>query len=270
MAFAGPLRFDRTVLSTFDLWFVGGWWFVAAFGALVASMALMAARQRRVTIQRGRLVDPGDLDVYELAMLTLDSELAAVRLAVVNLLDQGIVKPGARWGPRPQFGAARFSLVVARQIDGGAHPLEREVVDALPGLGAKTAEQLFRHLARCDTVALMRAKLEAGGLVYRKQRGLWDMMWFTVFFLPWIALFGWLFTVADGLPPSFGEFVANVLAASLMSSVVCALPQTRGTAPRGAALLRPPGDGDDDQPQRRYDDPAQVLLHAYDTRFVGL
>ena len=90
MAFAELFRFDRTVtvLGTFHLWFVGGWWFVAAFGAVVASMARMAARERRITIQRGRLVDPGDLDIYELAMLTLDGELAAVRLAVVNLVDQ--------------------------------------------------------------------------------------------------------------------------------------------------------------------------------------
>ena len=257
------------MLSTFQLWFVGGWWFVAAFGALVTSMALMAARERRITIQRGRLVDPGDLDVYELAMLTLDGELAAIRLAVVNLLDLGIVKPGERWGRRPQFGEARFSLVVARQIDGGAHPLEREVVNALPGLGAKTAEQLFRLLARCDTVALMRAKLEASGLVYRKQRGLSDVTWFTVFWLPWIAFFWWLPAI-DGLTPSLAEVVVNVIAASLMSYLVYALPQTRGTAPLGAAALRSAGHDDDDQPKRPCDDPAQVLLHAYDTRFVGL
>jgi hypothetical protein len=106
--------------------------------------------------------------------------------------------------------------------------------------------------------------------VYRKQRGLSDMTWFTVFWLPWIALFGWLFTVGDGLTPSLGELVANVLAASLMSSFVYALPQTRGTAPLGAAPVRSAEDDDDDQPKRAYDDPAQVLLHAYDTRFVGL
>ena len=178
------------------------------------------------------------------------------------------MKPGARWGPLAQLGEARFSLVVARQIDGGAHPLEREVVDALPGLGAKTAEQLLRFLARRDGVALMRAKLEASGLVYRKRRRLSDMTWFTVFWLPWIAFFGWVATVGDGLTPSLGELGVNLFAASLMSYLVYALPQTRATAPLGAALRS--ADDDDDQPKRPDDDPAQVLLHAYDTRFVGL
>jgi uncharacterized protein (TIGR04222 family) len=258
------------VLSTFHLWFVGGWWFLAAFGALVASIALLAARERRVTIQRGRVVDAGYLDVYELAMLSLDGELAAVRLAVVNLLDQGIVEPGTRWGPRPQFGEPRFSLVVARQIDRGAHPLERVVVDALPGLGAKTAEQLFRHLARCDTVALMRAKLEAAGLVYRRQRWLLsDSAWLTFYFLPWIAVFGWLATVGDGLTPSLGELVVNVLAGSLMSYLVYAVPRTHGAAPLAAVALQSARQ-DDDQPDRPDNDPAQVLLHAYETRFIGL
>jgi uncharacterized protein (TIGR04222 family) len=270
MAFAGALRFDDIVLSTFHPWFVGGWWFVAAFGALVASMALMAARERRVTIQRGPLVDPGDLDVYELAMLTVDGELAAVRLAVVNLLDQGIVQPGARWGPRPHFGAARFSPVVARQIDRGAHPLEREVVDALPGLAPKTAEQLLRLLALCDTVELMRAKLEAAGLVYGKQRWLLsDLVRITFFFLPWIAFVGWVATAGDGQTLSLGELVVNLLAACLMSYLVFAVPQTRGAAPLAAVALQC-ARYDDEQPDRPDNDPAQVLLHAYDTRFVGL
>ena len=61
-----------------------------------------------------------------------------------------------------------------------------------------------------------------------------------------------------------------MIAASPMSYLVYALPQTRGTAPLEAAALRSAGHDDDDQPERPCDDPAQVLLHAYDTRFVGL
>ena len=257
------------MISALRVWFMGGWWFVAAFGAHVALSALLATRERRATIQRARPLDPAELDAYELAMLDSDGELAAVRLGVVALLDRGVLKPGRKWGPRKEFGAPLFSLIVAREIGGDAHPLEREIVAAVPPVPPLTAEKLLQKLARCDTVARMRTKLEDAGLVYREQRVLLSSsVQVSLYLLPWIAFFGWTFTAADGLILGLGEFLVNLLALVLLSSLVLAVPSTRGTTPLGAAVLGGAPDGD--RPDRPAGDPAQVLIHAYDTRFVGL
>jgi hypothetical protein len=97
--------------------FFGGWWFLAAYAGLMSATWALVRRERRLAAVRAAVVDPRELDQYELAMLDVDEAIDAVLLAVVNLLRQGVLEPGSRWaanrgygepvGHRPVLGARR-------------------------------------------------------------------------------------------------------------------------------------------------------------------
>lgn len=267
------MRFDLNVMFALNLWFVGGWWLVVAFVALVAASWVLAIRERRLAVARADGDDTHELDQYELAMLDVSSEGDAVLLAVVNLLRRGVLQPGPQWAAKPRFGAPVFSLVVRCDPGSDAHPLELDVFDAVrSGLPAKSAESLLRQLAKCDAVTGLRSRLVAAGLLYPEQRGLLRSgAWATLFMLPTVAL---LAAVAlriggDNNTDAGVSFGAVILGTYLANTV----PNTRAATPLGSAALaagKQRGSAEAGHDRRHQPDAAQELVTAFEQRFVGI
>jgi uncharacterized protein (TIGR04222 family) len=270
---AEHLRFDLNVIVALDLWLVGGWWFVVVFVALVAASWARAIRERRLAVARADGDDARELDQYELAMLDANSEGHAVLLAVVNLVRRGVLQPGPQWAAKPSSGEPVFSLVVGCDLGSDAHPLERDVFDAVrSGLSAESAESLLRQLAKCDAITRIRSRLVAAGLMYPEQRGLLRFgAWYILFMLPTVALLAAAALRIGGDSNTDGgvSFCAVIVGTYL----VYAVPDTRAATPLGSAAVavgkqRQPAEAEHNK--QHQPDAAQELVTAFERRFVGL
>jgi uncharacterized protein (TIGR04222 family) len=259
------------VISALRLWFIGGWAFAAGYGALVALFTALALRERKLTLERSPGVEPRGLDQYELAMLEKDGDVAAVRLALVNLLHRGILEPGPQWGPRPQSGEPRFSLEVRERLNANAHPLELAVYHGVCGLRPTSAERLLKHLARCDAVARMHARLVDGALLYRKQSALLSSRPFVLLILPYVAFFVFCFSWSKGaVAVSWWELIVNMVALLLGPLLALAVPRTYGATALGSAAALQLGPPEHRDVGRHNCNAVQALIDAYDARFIGL
>jgi uncharacterized protein (TIGR04222 family) len=253
------------------MWVFGGWWFLAAYAGLMSATWALVGRERRLAAERAAVVDPRELDQYELAMLDVDEAIDAVLLAVVNLLRQGVLEPGSRWAAKPLYGEPIFSLSVRRDVGIDAHPLERDVLERVPSLVPKSAERLLRHLAKCDAVTRMRSTLVHEGFLYRKQRGLLSLgAQVTIWMLPWIALLAY-FAESHNEARSGDDVIGMVLALAVAPLIVLAVPTAWGATRAGAAARAGAEPRDSTGIHADRDpDAAQVLVRTYARRFMGL
>ena len=90
-------------------------------------------------------------------------------------------------------------------------------------------------------------------------------------FVPYVALFAFFFSWEDGeVVVGWWELIVNVIAVSLAPLLALVVPATSGATPLGDAARvesRPSGAGELGQHNR---DAVRALIHAYDTRFIGL
>jgi uncharacterized protein (TIGR04222 family) len=193
----------------------------------------------------------------------------AVRLAVVNLLHRGVLYPGPPpWGPRPQHEG--FSLDAREELPSSAHPLERAIRDAVDGgTGRESAGRLLNHLARCEAIKSMRARLVDAGLLYGKQRVPLALAPFVLLGLPYIACFAFFFTQPAGeVTIGWAEVIANGLAVLFGPLLALVVPLTEGPTPLAVAAhalgdQRATADVANIQLQHR--DAARALVDAHET-----
>lgn len=269
LAVAVAVRLNQDVLIAMRVWFFGGWGFVVLYPALVAAFTALALRQRSLTLKRANRIDLGELDQYDVAMLESgNGDVLAVRLAVVNLLHRGVLYPGpAPGGPGPRFHG--FYFETREELPGSAHPLERAICDAVGGgTGRESAGRLLNHLARCDAIKSMRARLVDAGLLYGKQRVPPGLAPFVLLTLPYIAFLAFCFSQPIGeVTIGWAEALANGVAVLFGPLLALVVPLTEGPTPLAVAAhalgdRRTTADLADVQPQHR--DAARALVHAHE------
>lgn len=194
------------------LWFIGGWGFALAFGGAVAVIAVLARREQRAIAARRGTRSQDALGRYERELLGPDGQCGAVRLAIVDLLHDGVLEPGDRWDPPDPWGGGRFALVAVRMPDADAHPLQHQIAVAVGGLPPLSAARLFRRLARGDAVARMRERLVDAGLLYGGHETARGNISFALLFMPYLAFFAWIATYRDDRVLGVGELILNVVA----------------------------------------------------------
>ena len=207
-------------------WGIGGPQFLWLYGGLCAVVATGIASARRRAIgaaPRGKDPTP-DLGVHKIALLNGGAQLA-ISAVLTQLHRDGVLRAGDEPGTH----------VVAGRLDAHAHPLEREVYDAVRAAPGIATQALRDELAGGAAIGRLRDELTEVGLLVeeaaaRRLRRLWLLA-------ALVALLGAVRIYAGLRNDAPVAYLTIVVLAVVCATVWLARRPTRATA-RGREIVR--------------------------------